>query len=148
LEGTPGKNRTCDLRFRKTTPDGGASGTARPEAEESPRTSGSSIGEAEGNGLRHQADPAPATKSPDEAELQTSALKAALASAVASLNASVGRGAYELNIEVLEGGVGLAELMRVVEVEATASEPPVPEDAGRGADRSPRARRAAAPRRP
>ena len=75
-----------------------------------PLNSGSCIGQPEDNGLCHQADLGGATKDTKHAAAEVDALKAALADLVASLNSRLGRGGYELNVEVLEGQVDVADL--------------------------------------
>jgi hypothetical protein len=106
--GAPETTRTSDQRFRKTTADGVGSGTPYPEVDKRPLDSGSCIGQPEANGLRHHADPGGATKATNEVAADSGALRAVLADLVASLNERLGRGRYELNIEVLEGEVDIA----------------------------------------
>ena len=104
--GAPGKNRTCDLRFRKTQVSGAGGGTASSSGPESASDSASTSGQAEPNGLGHQGDLGVDTKPEDE----RSSLKAALADLVASLNTRLGPNGYLLSVNVLEGELDLSDL--------------------------------------
>jgi hypothetical protein len=102
----PGKNRTCDLRFRKTLENGADCGTASTSAEKSPPDSASTNVRAEPNGLGHQGGLGGATKSGDE----RGGLKEALADLIASLNARLGSDGYLLSVDVVEGELDLGGL--------------------------------------